>query len=39
VVYDEHNEPRVERHPVIRTRMTDSPVEILAKRRLLSRDP
>lgn len=39
VVYDEHNEPRVERHPVIRTRMSDSPVEILAKRRLLSRDP
>ncbi len=39
VIYDENNEPIVERHPVVRTRIGDCTMDILAKRRLLSRDP
>lgn len=39
VWYDERNEPHVETKPVIRTRVSDSTIEILGKRNLLSRDP
>jgi hypothetical protein len=39
VTYDEHNQPTVKRVPVVRTRVTDATVEILAARRLLSKDP